>query len=253
MSSLVDPSGPWSAGRTPFKLDKTLIGRENPGWGTVTTRDQRMSASVRMYLYKLGTALGTQSDYFAVYGLMNHGIAHTNKEYQSYNPGPNWLSVGYYATDMSLVLELLTDGDVWDSGPSSTVGSNTTGFSLGGNLSAGQFGESGIAQVGVSASFSASFSSPDVSTGHSEVGKAVRWDIKLPGVGFISPAVPANPKPASYAGYQWHYGVIFEVPKGTDLELRVAPRVKWVYDNPRGTVNDTKTWEEDRIAIYQPA
>jgi hypothetical protein len=253
MSELVDPAGPWQAGRTQFKLDTTLTGRGNPGWGTVTTQDQSMDGSVRMYLYKLATAAAAQEDYFAVFGHMSHGIAHGNKEYQPYNPTPNWVSVGYYANHMSLVLELLTDGDVWDSGPHSTVGSNTTGFSLGGNLSAGFMGKDPIAQAGVSASFSASFSSPDVTTGHSEVGKTLRWDVGLPAVGFVSPGVPANPKPASYAGFQWYFGGIFQVPKGTNLQLRVAPRVRWEFDWPRGSENDTKTWEDDKTASYQPA
>jgi hypothetical protein len=255
MSELVDPAGPWQAGRTQFKLDNTLTGRENPweGWGTVTTQDQSLSGTVRMYLYKLATAAGAQEDYFAAFGHMSHGIAHGNTSYQPYDPGKNWASVGYYANHMSLVLELLTDGDVWDSGPHSTVGSNTTGFSLGGNLSAGFMGKDPIAQAGVSASFSASFSSPDVTTGHSEVGKVLRWDIGLPAVGFVSPGVPANPKPSSYAGFQWYFGAIFQVPKGTNLQLRVAPRVRWEFDWTRGIENDTKTWEDDKTASYQPA
>jgi hypothetical protein len=67
---------------------------------------------------------------------MNQGISHGNKDYQPYDPVPNWVSVGYYATSMSLVLELLPDGTIWDSGPTSTVGSNTTGFEIGGGLNA---------------------------------------------------------------------------------------------------------------------
>src|SRR5215208_6745332 len=215
--SSVDPGGPWKAGRREFKLEGTLTGRENPwsGWGTVTTQDQSMSGTVRFSGYKLAVEAGgdTQHDYFGVYGNMNHGIGHGNTAYQPYDPGKNVPSVGYYANHMSLVLELLTDGDVWDSGPASTVGSNSTGFNIGGNLTGGQMGDAGIAQVGV----------------------------------------PANPKPASYAGYSWTFGAIFQVPKGTNLQLRVAPRVRWEFDWTRGIENDTKTWEDDKTYTYQPA
>jgi hypothetical protein len=114
-------------------------------------------------------------------------------------------------------------------------------------------GGAAIAQAGLSAGFSASFSSPDVTTAHSEVVKTLRWDIKLPRVGFISPGLPANPLPASYAGYSWTFGAIFQVPKGTNLQLRVAPRVLWEFDWTRGITNDTKTWEDDKIYTYQPA
>jgi hypothetical protein len=253
--SSVDPTGPWKAGVREFKAQSTLTGRGNIGWGAVSTEDQSMSGTVRMYAYKLVMERDSDAkhDYFAAYGHMSHGVAHGNKEYQPYNPNPNWVSVGYYANHMSLVLELLTDGDVWDSGPQSTVGSSTTGFNIGGNISGGSFGGQSIAQVGVSAGFSASFSSPDVTTGHSEVGKVLRWDIKLPAVGFVSPGVPANPLPPSYAGYQWTFGAIFQLPKGTNLQLRVAPRVRWEFDYTRGIENDTKTWEDDQTYTYQPA
>jgi hypothetical protein len=255
--SSVDPGGPWRAGRRDFKLEGTLTGRENPWdlWGTITTQDQSMSGTVRFSGYKLAVEAGgdTKHDYFGLYGNMNHGIAHGNPSYQPYDPAKNAASVGYYGHSMSLVLELLTEGDVWDSGPASTVGSNTTGFNIGGNLTGGAMGDAAIAQVGVSAGFSASFSSPDVTTAHSEVVKTLRWDIKLPRVGFISPGVPANPLPASYAGYSWTFGAIFQVPKGTNLQLRVAPRVLWLFDWTRGLTNDTKTWEDDQIYTYQPA
>lgn len=57
---------------------------------------------------------------------MSHGVDHGGK---SYDPKKNWLSVGYYATVMSLVLDVETEGgSAWDSGPTSTVGGNSSGF-----------------------------------------------------------------------------------------------------------------------------
>lgn len=247
---IVDPSGPWQAGRTELSLDGSFNGRNNIGWGTVTTADQNMAGAVRMYTYKLQTADSVQQDYYSAFGHMSHGVAHGNKDYQPYYPTPNWVSVGYYAPSMSLVLELIGNGSVWDSGPTSTVGSSSTGFNIGGNLG-GMVGEINAAQGGVSTAFSASFASPDVRTGHAAVANTLRWDIALPGVGFVSPGVPANPKEPSYAGYKWYFAAIFKVDKGAPFELRVHPRVNWNFDYTRGITNDTKTWENDQTYKHQ--
>jgi len=247
-----EPSGPWRPGHGEFNLNGTLEGRSDIGWGTITTADQTLAGALRMSSYKLNTS-SKKNDWFAVFGHMNQGIAHGNKDYQPYNPVPNWVSVGYYATGMSLVLELLPEGTIWDSGPTSTVGSNTTGFEIGGGLNAEVSSDGAGGGGSLNASFSASFTSPDVTTGHAAVGKVSRWDVKLPGVGFVSPGVPANPKEPSYSGYQWYFAAILEVNKDTNLQLRVQPRVVWEYDYTRGITNDTKTWEVDQTYTHEPA
>lgn len=244
MSDLVAPSGPWQAGVREFTMDFRAGGRSNIGWGAVTTHDQVMAGQVRLNSYKLESPQSS-NDYYSVFGHMSHGVEHNNKDYQPYHPSPNWVSVGYYATDMGLSLELLgTEGLIWEAGPTSTVGSHTTSFSIGASLS-GTAGDFDTISGGVSSSFGASFSSPDVTIGNSVVGHHVRWDLGLPGVGFVSPAVPANPKEPSYAGYKWVFGVIFQVPKDCPLRLRVHPSVHWRFDYTRGTKNDAKTWSED--------
>jgi hypothetical protein len=248
-----EPSGPWQPGHGEFKLDGSLTGRDDIGWGAVTTADQTMSGELRMSSYKLNTS-STKNDWFAVFGHMIHGIAHGNKVYESYSPADNWLSVGYYAPSMSLVLELQPNGTIWDSGPTSTVGSDDiTGFEIGGGLNVEVSKDGPGGGDSSNPSFSASFYSRNVTTEHAAVGKISRWDLKLPGVGFISPANPPNPEPPSYVGYDWYFAAIFEVDKGTNLQLRVHPRVVWEFDCTRGTTNDTKTWEDDKTYTHEPA
>ena len=244
---IVSPSGPWQAGRSELSIEQTLAGRGDIGWGTVTTADQTLAGALRLYTYRLQTdPAKTDKDYYAVFGNMSQGIQHG----QPYKPAPNWLSVGYYAPAMSLVLELKGNGVVWDSGPGSTVGSNSTGFNIGANLGF-MAGDLNAAQGGVSAGFSASFASPDVVTGHAAVGKLLRWDISLPGVGFVSPGNPANPKEPSFAGYRWYFGAIYELPKNEQFSLRVHPRVEWHFDYTRGITNDVRTWDVDETHLHK--
>jgi hypothetical protein len=217
-------------------------GRSDPGWGTVPTAGQTLSGSLDGFGYKLAKAANVKEDYYAVYGHMSHGILHSDG---AYDPEPNWVSVGYYAMYMSLLLELTTDGaTVYDYGPISTVGSDSTSFSIGANLS-GTVGDFNTISGGGSVGFGASFASPNTVISAARVEHAVRWDVRLPYVGYLQPAIPANPLPPSCAGYEWYFGLIVEVAGGTVPTLRVHPRVTWEYDWPRGTANDTKTWEDD--------
>jgi hypothetical protein len=241
MSDLINPTGPWSPGRDPFTLSETKNGRSNPGWGTISTQDQALSGMLNMTGYRL-VSDAKKSDFYSVFGSFTHGVRHAG----DYDPARNWASVGYYATKMILGLECLSDhGMLWDAGPTSTVGAATTSFNIGGNISGGVFAGEPIVTGGISTGFGASFSSPDVVIAASQQPSGVRWDIDLPGVGFISPAVPPNPKPPSYAGYTMYFGAIFVVPKGTPFKACVAPRIDWEFDWTRGISNDVKHWQPD--------
>lgn len=258
-----DPSGPWKMGAQELNQDWSTSGRDDPGWGTVPTKNQLMSGQLRLYGYLLAKTSARPStpenaaklaghDYYAVAGHMGHSVTHDD----DYKPSTNWASVGYYATGMRLALELVSQdgsevqGSVWDAGPTTTVGSNTTSFSIGGGISAGMFGDTPTANVDMNASFGTSFSSPNVTISEATIAHQVLWTVALPGVGFVSPGSPANPLPPSYVGYQWQFGAIFEVPSGSVFSLSVRPRIVWDYDWTRGITNDTKSWDQTYNYTY---
>lgn len=246
-NEFVNPSGPWDPGRDVFILEDELKGRGNlDGWRqAIDTEHQKLSGMVHMTGYKLKSD-AKKNDFYAVFGTFSHGVHHKG----AYDPSSNWVSVGYYATDMTLVFELRdADAIIWDSGPTSTVGAHQVGFNIGGNLSGGVFAGEPVLQAGVSGSFSASFSAPDVKFAQSMFKQHVQWTVKLPGVGYVSPAVPANPEEPSYAGYKWYFGTIFAVPAARPFTLDVHAKVSWNFDYTRGITNDTKVF--DRSAIYK--
>ncbi len=250
--SITSPSGPWDPGREMFNLSTTLNGRPDAGWGTVQTGDQQLSASVHATAFKLASK-NTQYDFYSLFGHFQHGVQHGNPP-RSYEPSENWVSVGYYCTQMALYVELQTSDEraiLWDSGPTSTVASESTGFNIGGNLSGGSFGGEAIMQAGMSGSFGANFASPSVKFAHAPVGHNVNWFAALPGIGHISPGVPANPFQPSYAGFKWYFGTIYALPKDLPFSVRLRPHVEWQFDWTRGITNDTKVWSPtDDSTIY---
>ncbi len=246
----VNPDGPWEAGRDAFTLQNTQNGRGNLSWftGAIDTSDQQMSSMLNMTGYKLASQAKLH-DFYSVYGSFSHAVSHAGG---SYNPSRNIVSVGYYATQMILNLELLTpEGQIWDAGPGSTVGSNSTGFNIGANLSGGSFGGEPILTGGVSGSFSANFASPDVKFAESMFPNHVQWNVSLPGVGYVSPGVPANPESPSYAGYDWYFGAIFVVPAGSTFALSVNTQVDWNFDYTRGITNDCRKANLTQVYTYQ--
>lgn len=252
--SIVAPSGPWDPGRQAFSMDKVQPGRSNlSGWrGAIDTEHQKLSGALRLTGYKLKSQ-NDKADFYSIFGSLTHGVSHAGG---AYNPATNWVSVGYYATRMSLSIELQNDSpgcEIWDSGPTSTVGSDTTGFNIGGSLSGGTFAGEPVLSAGVSGSFSASYSSPSVTFASAQVGDVVRWDVSMPGVGYISPANPANPREPSYAGYKWYYGVIYAVPKGHGFSIAVSPTIVWEFDYTRGISNNTKTWADTQTFDFVEA
>ena len=247
MEKLENFGGPWMMVSTAGNMFKEQSGRENIGWGCIDTQGQRVSGSLRFFAYKLNKAKDVKEDYYAVYGLMSHGVTHAE---MPYDPSSSALSVGYYSPAMSLVLEVSGNGDaegyrVYDSGPTSTVGQHSTSFSVGGGLSA-TVGDFNVIGMDINTSFGTTFSSPDVQIAASKMKRAVRWDVTLPGVGFLGSSSPINPLASSFAGYQWYFGVIFETPGGDIPTITVRPRISWRFDYTRGLLKDEIVWEETR-------
>jgi hypothetical protein len=239
-NQIVTPNGPWEKGVEDIEMSGVETGRKNIAGSVIDTENQKMSGTVNISVYKLSSN-NPNFDFYSIMGIMDHGVTHKNK---SYNPKSNWLSVGYYATDMQIELELATaNGSIWDFGPTSSVGSSTTGFTLGGDLKGSYDSNGGGISGGFSGSFGAQFSSSDVSIVTAKEGDTkLFWTIKLPGVGFKSPGNPANPKESSYAGYKWYFGVIYKVPKGSQFQLKVTPAIHWKFDYTRGNTKSTRDW-----------
>ncbi|MEG4087259.1 hypothetical protein, partial [Microcoleus sp. POL10_C6] len=236
------PAGAWETGGKDFTQQITLNGRSDIGWGTVNTSDQRLYGYIHFLPYKL-TGNDPSYDYYAFVGSMTHGVT-TSKN--------NVFSVGYYATEMDLVVTCLTESStVYQYGPDSTVGTNTTSFSIGAGLQGGFKGDEPTGTAGINASWGVSFASPDVSFLASRLENGVTWRCKLPCISFKSPGIPADPFPASAAGYTWKPALIVKVPKGKPPILEIRVRIQWNFDYTRGITNDVKSWVQTFTYNYQ--
>lgn len=216
---------------------KALTGRGNAGWGTVNTANQTLSASLNLPIYRyIGATLGDRT-YYLVIGPVLHGIQGSPDD-----PSKNWASVGYYAARGKFEMECTSsDAKLIEFGPNTTVETVTIGFDIGASASVGADPTGPSGEAGVSASVSASFSASEVSFAARAGLTKLELAVNLPGVGWISAGVPANPGKASAFGYQWISGVVFSVQSGAPLKLKGSYTVDFDFDWTRGITNDTKT------------
>lgn len=230
------PSEAWKPKGDPFTKSFSKNGRSNIGLGTIDTKHQVMSGQLDLTPFKFEGKSDTW-DYFLLSGMFRHGVQ---------NGGKNALCVGYYATKMVLRAFYkkndMPNGDaIFDYGPGSTVGMATTGFTVGGGLTADSSGGGGE----VNGAFAVSFASPSVKFGASSGTNLISWRCDLPGVGFQSPGVPANPQTPSSAGYLWYPALIVKCPKGVSPKLDISVDVEWEFDYTRGIANDHVRWTDN--------
>lgn len=248
MSDIGAMPGPWLPGTQMFTDSWTAKGATDDRPLAVPTSTQTMQVTVQAWAYRLPRRPDLNKEWYAINGLMRHGIVHSDMP-NGYDPGPNWFSVGYYATHMTLILTLTNpqDGRVYDQGPTSTVGQATTSWNIGAGLSA-MIGDLSGVTASVNAGFGQSYSTPAVTTAEATIGNQVRWDISLPGVGFQG---DPNPKQPSHAGFEWYFGIIFELPGGAVPEISVEYTTNFKYDWTRGITHDTK--DASRSVIWRPS
>lgn len=238
--------GPWNKGATEFSREITLEGGDpRTPRGGVPTETQRMSMLIEAYVYRLNRRSDVPHEYYAVNGIMRHGIQHSEGPY---NPHPWWLAVGYYVDHMGLSWSIMEPQcRVYEQGPNSTVGQASTSYSIGGGLNA-MVGDMNAVGGSVNASFGQSYTTPAVTIAESTVERTAQWMISLPAVGFQN---DPNPKEPSYAGYEWNFGIIFQCPVNVSPTFNIRASVSFHYDNTRGHRYDTKiarvdkTWKPD--------
>lgn len=219
----------------------TENGQAHEHAGTVYEKQQAVKAAVDFELVRVEEGL------YKIKGIMSHSIYHNDRPH--YRPTPNWLSVGYYARNM--LLEFTVDdnkGDWHAVSPLTSVGthSETAGFTASGTGSANS---SGLAGFNASTAFSAA----DVqviskNACYGGQNKAV-WEVQLPHVGFLSPARPANPRPASYGGFSFEFEVGLRTRNAAGaVNILCKPSVIWLYDYTRGITYHTieaNNWLKD--------
>lgn len=230
------PAGAWDSAGEEFLRESYIQGRPTDSLlvmgGAVATGSQSLYGRIHFVPYRL-TDNDPNYDYYLFTGDMRHAVS---------GYGSNAVSVGYYAREMNLTVKAVTPGSqVYEFGPNTTVENVTESFNLAVSL---QGGFSGEGTVGVSAGFSVSFEKPSVSIYARGFGDRVEWDCKLPHVGFISPGVPADPRPPSSQGYAWKPSVIIRTPEGEPAILSISSRIHWDYDYTRGITYDSRSWSQ---------
>lgn len=219
----VPPSG-WRQVGQPITLESTVHGANDlAAWRMAVPRSKsRMYLNVSMLVYKTAEPING-FDYYLVTGRQRHAVNGFDQ---------NAVSRGYYGRDMALSM-FGGGASLVDFGPNSTVGSETTSWTVGANLGAKVEGDSVVPTAGASFSFGKSFSSPDVRFETSATASTVTFNTRLPGH-------PDNPKPPSRAGYGFEFAAIFEVPAGRGLNLTIVSSGKWRYDYTLLIENDVK-------------
>lgn len=233
---MAETKGPWGIGAKEYISDLVVSPRKDdiPDCPPIST--QQLGFTVEAVAYKLNKAKGHGTmEWYRLSGSVRSAIRHNDDSYKD-GPSPWWLAVGYYCDKMWLQIDCTTPhAIVYQSGPGTTVGTESSSFNIGGGLNAMVGDMSGVG-ASISAGFSESYSTPAVTIANSTMGSSVRWDVALPGVGFGS---DPNPKPPSYVGYQWPFGIIFQLPTEDPPTFQFQAICEFGYDNPRGTRYDT--------------
>lgn len=227
----------------------TESGQDHEHAGTVYEKQQAVKAVVDFTVEQNGTEGPPERTVrlYKIKGSMSHSIYHADRAF--YKPAPNWLSVGYYATQMLLEFTVADDqGDWYAVGPVTSVGSHSE--SAGGLASVtGSVSSSGVVNFNGSTTFSAAdvqIVSKNANFAHEN--RAV-WEVQLPHVGFLSPARPINPRPASYGGFSFEFEVGLRTRNAAGaVNILCKPRVIWLYDYTRGITHHTieaNSWLQD--------
>ncbi|WP_122260902.1 hypothetical protein [Ornithinimicrobium cerasi] len=252
MTYNIEDPGVWRQVGRLDGLQKVRDGGDDFGWGTVPTKKQQLTFSGEIGVYKLvRTAATLEDDFYLLVGTVFHGISGSPDK-----PEANWVSVGFFANYHSLVISSPTPhAKVVEFGPNSTVEQVSVSFTLGGSVGGGggvgPDGPEGSAEIGLNASVGVSFSSDSVRFAARPTLSSMEWRTDLPGVGFVSPAVPANPFRASYAGYEWSPALIYRVPVGADFKVTATLSVDFEYDWTRGIT--ARSFTDSVTSSYPPA
>lgn len=209
--------------------------------GTVYEKQQAVKAVVDFEIERKAAG------FYTISGRMSHSIYHNDRPH--YRPAPNWLSVGYYATNMLLEFSIDSSKGDWHAvGPTTTVGthSETAGVLVAGTGSASS---SGMVNFNASTAFSTADVQVISKNACYDVKNKAVWEVQLPHVGFLSPARPVNPRPASYGGFEFEFEVGLRTRSDAGaVNILCKPSVIWLYDYTRGITHHTieaNNWVKD--------
>ena len=219
----------------------TANGQDHEHAGTVYEKQQAVKAVVDFEIERKAAG------FYTISGRMSHSIYHNDRPH--YRPAPNWLSVGYYATNMLLEFSIDSAKGDWHAvGPTTTVGtqSETAGVLVAGTGSASS---SGMVNFNASTAFSAADVQVISKNACYDVKNKAVWEVQLPHVGFLSPARPVNPRPASYGGFEFEFEVGLRTRSDAGaVNILCKPSVIWLYDYTRGITHHTieaNNWVKD--------
>jgi hypothetical protein len=236
VSPFTPPTAAWQPVGKPFAKSFSAKGRSNEGIAVPTSK-QVMSGQLVLAPYVFLGTDSAQYSYYLFSAFLRHGVL---------GYGANAISVGYYATSMSLTVAYaggdMPNGDaIYQYGPGSSTGINTTSFVVGAELTGNAAGSGGE----ISGAFEVSFSSPGVSFAASTpANNTVKWTCTLPGVGYIRPGDPIDPETPSSAGFTWFPAFIVKCPAGQTPKLNVSVDLEWQFDYMRGITNDRVRWTD---------
>ncbi|GLQ46034.1 hypothetical protein GCM10007862_10850 [Dyella lipolytica] len=161
--------------------------------------------------------------------------------------------VGWYCQWEKLIFSTVNSEDIYHYGPNSTVGTASTSFTVGGGLQGGIQDGKGEGTIGASAEWGISYATPDTTftvTPNYSQAPSVTYDVRLPGVGFQGPSIPANPKSAS-KGYQWTGAIIIRTPKNAGATGQITGKFFWERYKPRGW-GYADIWEPNVSFFFPP-
>lgn len=142
----------------------------------------------------------------------------TNYEYTGHSFGDTSGKCGWWTTKMHADATVLTTGGQWwDFMPSTTVGSTSTGFSIGGNIT--------TTQQGVTGSYSKTYGTSDVTiqVHANSVNNSIDWEASLSGCGgYSNYPYYHGASSAAKSTYNLDPSFIIAVPEGSPMVIEAA-------------------------------
>ena len=241
---------------------KSVTPKEAPslggGWSQQANRITRVASDAGSLTSITSTyRLNGQDTAFDYYMVTNRMIGSANNVICK-SPLIGEGAIGYYTYLRETFIDDVSFGTtertrVFETGPSTSVGSSTQGFSIGGSLGASPSGPT----AGVSATYSESYSSTNVSTDRVAMPAPtlVGWKYGFTSGRKFAPKV--CPLTSTYNSLTLPNAIIVQRPKGFGWDVQVFNRNNFVYETfkdagSRHNFNPSNIWTSERFSLRQP-